>query len=67
MIQNKKLYRSSKDRMIAGVAGGFAEFFEVDSTLVRLVFVLLLLSGIGLPFYIIAWAIMPSEEEIKKV
>jgi phage shock protein PspC (stress-responsive transcriptional regulator) len=44
----KRLYRSETDRMIAGVCAGFAEYFEIDPALVRLVFVLFaLLSGGG--------------------
>ena len=37
----KKLYKSSSDKMLAGVLGGFAEYIGVDSTLVRLVYVLI--------------------------
>ncbi|MGE4413321.1 MAG: PspC domain-containing protein, partial [Candidatus Caldatribacteriota bacterium] len=37
----KKLYRSKKDCVIAGVCGGIAEYFEIDSTLVRLLFILI--------------------------
>ena len=44
----KKLYRSTENRMIAGVCGGIAEYFDIDATLVRLVAVLLLLPG-GVP------------------
>lgn len=61
MIINKKLFRSTKNKILGGVCGGFAEFFEIDITLVRLLMVFLILTGIGIPFYIIAWAIMPVE------
>lgn len=61
MLANKKLYRSSKNKMIGGVAAGFAEYFNIDPTFVRLVFVLLGLSGVGIPFYLIAWLVMPEE------
>jgi phage shock protein C len=58
----KKLYRSQKDRMIAGVAGGVAEYFNVDPTLIRLAFVLLLLwGGGGILLYIIMWIVVPEE------
>ena len=57
----KKLYRSEKDSMIAGVCGGIAEYFDVDSTLVRLLTVIfVLLGGAGVVAYIIAWIIIPK-------
>jgi phage shock protein C len=56
----KKLYRSRTDRMIAGVCGGFGEYFNVDPTIIRLVWALLGLSGTGILAYIIAWIIMPE-------
>lgn len=60
----KKLYRSRKDYMIAGVCGGIAEYFDVDSTLVRLLAVLIvLLGGAGVIAYIIAWIIIPKNPE----
>ncbi len=56
----KKLYRSRVSSMIGGVCGGIAEYLEVDSTIVRLGFVLLgLYSGIGVAAYLILWIIMP--------
>lgn len=61
----KKLYRSRDDRMIAGVCGGLAEYFNVDSSLVRLaVLFIFLFQGVGLIAYIIAWLVM-SEEPVK--
>lgn len=59
----KKLYRSTADKKIAGVCGGIAKYLNIDSTVVRVVFVLLLLPG-GLPGlvpYLILWIIMPEE------
>lgn len=59
----KQLKRSRKNRIIAGVCGGFAEYFNVDPTLVRLIWVLITLAwGAGLLLYIIAWLIIPEEE-----
>lgn len=50
--------------MIAGVCGGIAEYFDVDSTLVRLLTVLIvLLGGAGIVAYIIAWIIVPKNPE----
>lgn len=57
----KKLARSTTDRMIAGVAGGLAEYFDIDATLVRALFVIVtLLGGSGVLLYIILWVIMPE-------
>ncbi len=57
----KRLYRSHKDRMVAGVCGGIAEYFSIDPVIVRVIAVLLLLPGgfPGLLPYIILWAIVP--------
>lgn len=60
----KKMVRPKKNRMIGGVAAGMANYFDVDPTLVRFIWVLLLVPG-GLPGlvpYIIAWIVMPSEK-----
>lgn len=57
----KRLYRSQTDSKIAGVCGGLAEYFNVDPTIIRVVFVILLLPG-GLPGllpYIILWIVVP--------
>ncbi|TDO77753.1 phage shock protein C (PspC) family protein [Halanaerobium saccharolyticum] len=59
---SKKLYRSRDDRMIAGVCGGLADYFNVDSSLIRLgVLFIFLFQGIGLIAYIIAWLVMSEE------
>ena len=60
-MNEKKLYKSSTDKKLAGVCGGIAEYFHIDSTLVRLGWVLFsLLGGSGLLAYIIAAIIMPD-------
>ena len=60
----KKLYRSKKDKMIAGVCGGIAEYFDIDPTLVRLLTLLfILLGGAGVITYLIAWIIIPEKSE----
>jgi len=62
---SKKLYRSRDDRMIAGVCGGLADYFNVDSSLIRIaVLFVFLFQGVGLIAYIIAWLVM-SEEPVK--
>lgn len=58
----KRLARSKKQRIIGGVAGGLAEYFEVDVVLVRLLWVLAaFVGGGGVLAYIIAWIIIPEE------
>ena len=60
-LMDKKLYRSKTDRKIAGVCGGIAEYFGIDSTLVRLGWILFTFAGgSGILAYIIAWIIMPD-------
>jgi phage shock protein PspC (stress-responsive transcriptional regulator) len=60
----KKLALSRHDKKIAGVCGGFAEYLELDPTLVRLIWLMLtLLAGWGLVAYIVAWIVMPQEGE----
>jgi len=59
----KKLYRSRQERIIAGVAGGLAEYFSVDPVLVRIIFVALaLVHGLGILVYIVFLLIIPNEE-----
>jgi phage shock protein PspC (stress-responsive transcriptional regulator) len=62
--QAKTLYRSRKERMVAGVCGGLAEYFSIDPTVVRLIFVLLTLfsKGFGIVAYIILILAVPEEK-----
>lgn len=63
----KKLYRSETNRMLAGVAGGLGEYFGVDPTIIRLIFVLLtVFGGGGVLVYIILWVLIPCESCIDK-
>ena len=57
----KKLCKSSTDRKICGVCGGIAEYLGIDSTVVRLIFVIFGLVSVGVIFYIIAALLMPQE------
>jgi phage shock protein C len=58
----KKLFRSRTDRKIAGVCGGFAEYLDVDATLVRVLWLMLVFfGGWGLLGYLIAWIVMSQE------
>ena len=59
----KKLYKSATDSKLCGVCGGIAEYFGIDSTVVRLAWVLLTcFGGAGIWAYIIAAVIIPKEE-----
>ena len=60
----RKLMRSRTDRKIAGVCAGFAEYFDLDVTVVRVVWLIVaLFGGGGILAYIIAWIVMPEEPE----
>jgi phage shock protein C len=68
-IPVERLYRSSTQRMLGGVCGGLGEYFNIDPTLVRIVYILVtiatgVLLGIGL--YIVLWLIVPSEASVGK-
>jgi phage shock protein PspC (stress-responsive transcriptional regulator) len=59
----KKLYKSATNRKIAGVCGGIGEYFDVDPTIIRLIWIILVLAaGTGLLAYIIAAIIMPDQQ-----
>ncbi len=62
----KRLYRSRKDRMIAGVLGGMAKRYNIDPSLIRIITVILMIITGVLPFvigYFIAWIIIPLQPE----
>ncbi|MCE9107112.1 PspC domain-containing protein [Bacteroides pyogenes] len=63
MERNKKLTRSRKERMIAGVCGGLAEYFGWDVSILRVVYVLatIFTAFAGTIVYIILWIVMPDE------
>ena len=59
--KTKTLYRSSKDKILGGVCGGIGDYFDTDSTIIRLLFILIMLThGIGIPIYILCWIIIPK-------
>lgn len=65
---NKKLYRSKSDKIIAGVAGGLGEYFDIDPVLIRALFVLLaFVNGLGILLYVVLMIIVPAHggKEIK--
>lgn len=59
----KKFYRSRKDRMVAGIIGGFAKFLGIDSTLLRVIFVILAFTTMGgaLIMYLVLILVIPKE------
>src|SRR5271166_3417096 len=60
----QKLMRSRTNRKIAGVCAGFAEYFDLDVTVVRVVWLIVaFFGGGGIVAYIIAWIVMPEEPE----
>lgn len=59
----KKLYRSRVNRMAAGICGGLGEYFEIDPTIVRLIWVIGSVFVAGLPgvlVYVVAWFLIPE-------
>lgn len=63
-LKGKRLIRSKTDRFVAGVCGGLGEYFEIDSIVFRLVFVLLtIFAGSGVIIYIICWILIPEAGE----
>jgi phage shock protein PspC (stress-responsive transcriptional regulator) len=61
----KKLYLSNTDRKIGGVCGGIGEYFEKDPTLIRILFILVILFsfGFGVIAYLAMWLIVPKKSE----
>lgn len=64
MVPQKRLTRS-KDKMIAGVLSGIANYFDIDPAIVRILYVVFSLASVGFPgliAYLIMWAIVPVEK-----
>jgi phage shock protein PspC (stress-responsive transcriptional regulator) len=58
----ERLHRIGHGRMVAGVAGGLADYFDVDPTIVRIGFVVLgFMGGLAIPAYLAAWLLIPEE------
>ncbi len=61
----KRLFRSTREKMIGGVCGGLAEYFEIDPVLIRILFVVAtFVGGSGILAYIICWIIIPEEPRV---
>ena len=62
--QPRKLYRSQTDRKVAGVCGRLAEYFNVDVTVIRILFVVLAVcGGAGLVLYLAMWILVPDRSK----
>jgi phage shock protein C len=61
----RKLYRSETNRMLAGVCGGLADYFNIDVTLIRILFVVLaVFGGSGIVLYGAMWLLVPEESDV---
>ena len=61
MDHPRKLYRSQTNRLVAGVCGGLGEYFNIDATLIRVLFVVFtVFGGAGLIIYLAMWIIVPN-------
>ena len=62
-MEEKKRLTRSDDQMIGGVCAGLAEYLDIDPTIVRIVWVLMVLfAGFGILLYVILWLIMPKQQ-----
>ena len=63
-MAKKQLFRSKKNKIIAGICGGIAEYMDIDPTVIRLIWVLATVFtgfALGIIGYLIAWVIMPEK------
>ena len=65
-MEPKRLYRSASDRMLLGVCGGIGEYLNVDSTIIRLLWTILVFwGGIGILAYLVAAVIIPGQPDYR--
>ena len=64
-MEKRKLYRSKTDKKLLGVLGGFAKYFNIDATVLRIIYVLLSLFVLGCPIiiYLVVALIIPEEPD----
>ena len=63
-MEAKRLYRSRNDKILAGICGGIGKYLDIDPIIIRLIFIVLLLTvGSGILIYLIAWILIPLEPE----
>ena len=60
----KRLYRVQEGAKLAGVCGGLAEYLSIDPTVIRLIWALVALGGVGILAYIVAALVMPLKSEV---
>ena len=66
-MKNKKIYRNQTNELVAGVCSGLADYFEIDATLVRIIFVVLGIGGgSGVLIYLVLWFVIPANEVVEK-
>jgi phage shock protein C len=62
-METRRILRSRNERMIAGVCGGLAAYFNIDPLIVRLGFALLaMVNGVGIMLYLLLWLLLPNED-----
>lgn len=62
MDETRKLQRSTSNKMIAGVCAGIGKYFNLDPTIIRVLYVLMVFfAGFGILLYLILWLVIPSE------
>lgn len=62
MAEKKRLYRSRSERILAGVCGGLADYLGLDPVLVRVLWIVVVLSfGLGILAYVLLWLLTPEE------
>lgn len=63
-----RLYRSETNKVIAGVCGGLGDYFNIDPTIIRILFVIItIFGGSGILIYIILWLVIPSESSVRQI
>lgn len=65
-MDTKRLYRSEEEKMIAGICGGLGRYLGIDATVIRLLWALWCLTGMGIIVYIIAAFIIPQETDYSR-
>lgn len=66
-MKKKKLKRSRDNRIVAGVIGGIADYFGMDATILRVIFVIMIWTGTSIGIYILLAIIMPEEEKNPRI
>lgn len=68
MTEDKKLYRSRKNKIFGGVCGGFAEYYgSSPSSVYKTFYILSLIGGIGILLYIVCWIMIPLEPSSENI